>query len=186
MPSEAPDERLSLDAHAARPRPQSRLLAFRHQGFLAPAPDRGGYDASNRAGDRHRDDAARPQPGGRQADPQPNSDRHRAAALHHRQHLAHEDRHAGCDRGLYPWREDEARLRDSQQFLLDRGGAGFDLRHSETFFRSVAQWLLQWLQAATEKPQMAVGQPPTARPIRSRTTPTTSWWWAQAARACAL
>ena len=38
---------------------------------------------------------------------------------------------------------------------------------------------------ATERPQMAVGRPPTARPIRSRITPTTSSWSAPAARACA-
>ena len=69
MRSEAPDERLSLDAHAARPRPQSRLLAFRHQGFLAPAPHRGGDDATDRACGRHHADADRPQPGGRRADP---------------------------------------------------------------------------------------------------------------------
>src|SRR5262245_57685427 len=179
MRSEAADERPFLDAHAARPRPLARLLAFRHQGFLAPAPHRGGDDASDRAGHRDRADAARPQPGWRSADPWPITDRNHPASLHYRQRLAHEDRHAGGDRGLCPRRKDKTRLRDRQQFLLHRGGAGVDLRDPEAFFWSLAPW-----PTATERRQMAVGRPTTARPIRSRTTPMTWWWSAPAARAC--
>ena len=89
-----------LDAHAARPRPRARRLAFRHLRFLAPAPHRGGDGAADRAGHRGGDDAARPQPGRRRANPRLAAGRDHPAAVHHRQRLAHEDRHAGGDRGL--------------------------------------------------------------------------------------
>ena len=52
--------------------------------------------------------------------------------------LAHEDRHAGGDRGLRAWREAEARLCDGQQFLLHRGSVGLDLRDSQTVIGSLA------------------------------------------------
>ena len=96
----APNSPAEIDAHAARPRPQSRLLAFRHLGFLAPARHRGRDGAVDGAGHRGGDDAARPQSGRRRADPRLAAGRDHHAAVHHRQRLAHEDRHAGGDRGL--------------------------------------------------------------------------------------
>src|SRR5207302_1987476 len=43
-----------------------------------------------------------------------------------------------------------------------------------------------WPRTVTARPQTAAAaRPPTAKPIRSMTTPTTSWWSAPAARACA-
>ena len=100
--SEADDERaqIAFHAHAAGARPQPRLLAFRHFRFLAAAPHRCGDDAADRACYRGGADAARQQPGGRQANLQLGANRDHHAALHCRQCLAHEDRHAGRDRRL--------------------------------------------------------------------------------------
>src|SRR5712691_12304072 len=107
MRSEADDERTELarsdiwrivDADAAGARPQPRRLALGHHGFLASAADRGRDDASDRAGARDRADAARPQPGGRRADPGLDTDRGRPALVHHCELLAYENRHAGRDR----------------------------------------------------------------------------------------
>ncbi len=58
--------------------------------------------------------------------------------VHRRQRLAHEDRHAGGDRGLCAPRDAEACRHHGQQFLLDCGSAGLDLRHSQTVIWSVA------------------------------------------------
>src|ERR1700686_1643396 len=143
MGSEADDERAgfrhsAIDAHAARPSPRAGPLAFRHLRLLAPAVDRGGDGAVDPARHRRGDDAARPQPGRRRTGPgfAAGGDHH--AVVHRRQRLAHEDRHAGGDRGLCAWRDDKTRRHHGQQFLLDCGGAGLDLRHSQTVIRSVA------------------------------------------------
>src|ERR1700722_13682393 len=192
MRSEADDDRAGfprreIHAHPARPRSRPRHLAFRHFGLLAPAPYRGGDDAVDRAGHRGGDDATRPQPGWRGPDSRLARDRDHPAALHHRQRLAHENRHAGGDRGLRAPREAEARRHHGQQLLLRRGGAGLDLRDFQTVIWSVAHVEFgTWPLTATAKlPMAAVAPPPTDRPIRSKTTPMTSSWSAPAEQACA-
>ena len=52
---EASDDRArtAFDAHAARPRPPSRLGASRHPAFLAPAPDLGRQHPADHRRDRH-------------------------------------------------------------------------------------------------------------------------------------
>src|ERR1700722_15408735 len=197
MRSEADDDRAGfprreIDAHPARPRSRPRHLAFRHFGLLAPAPHRGGDDAADRAGHRRGDDAARPQSGRRGPDSRLARDRNYHAVVHHRQRLAHENRHAGGDRGLPASREAEACRHHGQQLLLRRGRAGFDLRDFQTVIWSVAHVELgTWPLTATARlvtarlPMAAVAPPPTDRPIRSKTTPTTSSWSARAAPVCA-
>src|SRR5665213_1971733 len=197
MRSEAGDDRAKfprreIDAHPARPRSRSRHLAFRHFGLLAPARHRSGNDAVDRAGHRGGDDAARPQSGRRRPDSRLARDRNYHAAVYHRQHLAHENRHAGGDRGLPAPREAEARRHHGQQLLLRRGGAGLDLRHLQTVIWSVAHvecstWpLTATARLVTARLRMAaVAPPPTDKPIRSKTTPMTSSWSAPAARVCA-
>ena len=80
-------------------------------------------------------------------------------------------------RGLRAQREDQARQRDGEQLLLFRGGAGVDLRDPQIVIGSLAAWPAK----ATARPATAVVRPPTAKPIRSRTTPMTSSWSAPAA-----
>ena len=137
------DELLEIHTHAARPRARARLGARRHRRLLAPAPDGGRPGAAARAGDHHRHDDAGPQSCGGDADPRLDVGRDRPDPLHHRQRLAHEDRHAGGDRGLRARRAAEARFDHRQQLLFDSGGAGCDLRHPEAFLRSSDAWRLK-------------------------------------------
>ena len=55
--------------HAARPRARAWRRPFRHRTFLAAAADRGRQHSADHRGDRDLHHAARPQPGGRRADP---------------------------------------------------------------------------------------------------------------------
>ena len=129
---------------------------------------------------RRHHDAARPQPGRRQADPRLAAGRHHHAALHHRQRLAHEDRHAGRDRGLRPQREAEARRRSCSTISSrSRSRSPRSTRFSNCHPECNPWPIERRMARATALP------PPTAKPIRSRTTPTTSSSSAPAARACA-
>ena len=80
-------------------------------------------------------------------------------------------------RGLRARRAAEARAADGEHVLLRRGRPRLHLRDPQALVRSVSM--------ADAMDRTAARRRSTAAPIRSRTTPTTSWWSAPAARACA-
>ena len=164
-------------AHTARPRRMGSAPPIRHQAFLASAPDRGRQRAADHRRRGHRRFAARPQSRRGGADPRLAARRDHDAAVHRLERpITCGSACRSSSRTTCTTRSASSPLIVLNTFFCVRRRARLRVRDPEAVVRSLSNG---WQRQATARPRSM------AAPIRSRTTPTTWWWSAPAARACA-